>query len=167
MEMSERLIKLPLQSISWGTFPWTLCSRRPVSAAVTLSRTDMSLSLQMVFLTVSLAFFNYSVSHHVDKCLSNKHCWNLSWALNSFLLGLSISFKPEILLKPGLENFEHYFASIWGEGNCAEVWTLFGIALLWDWENWPFPVLWPLLSFPNLLAYWVLPFHSIIFQDLK
>ena len=29
-----------------------------------------------------------------------------------------------------------------------------GIAFLWDWnENWPFPVLWPLLSFPNLLAY--------------
>ena len=28
-------------------------------------------------------------------------------------------------------------------------------------------VLWPLLSFPNLLAYWVQHFHSIIFQDLK
>ena len=27
---------------------------------------------------------------------------------------------------------------------------------LWDWnENWPFPVLWPLLRFPNLLTYWV------------
>ena len=39
---------------------------------------------------------------------------------------------------------------------------------LWDWnENWPFPVLWALLSFPNLLAYWVQHFHSIIFQDLK
>ena len=33
----------------------------------------------------------------------------------------------------------------------------------WDWnENWPFPVLWPLLSFPNLLTYWVQHFHSII-----
>ena len=30
------------------------------------------------------------------------------------------------------------------------------ITILWDWnENWPFPVLWPWLSFPNLLAYWV------------
>ena len=47
-----------------------------------------------------------------------------------------------------------------GEGN--------GIAFLWDWnENWPFPVLWPLMSFPNLLAYWVKHFHSITFQDLK
>ena len=73
-----------------------------------------------------------------------------------------------VLLKPGLENFEHYFTSVWDECNRAVVWTIFGIALLWDWnENWPFPVLWPLLSFPNLLAYWVQHFHSIIFQDLK
>ena len=46
--------------------------------------------------------------------------------------------------------------------------TFFGIAVLWDRnKNWPFSVPWPLLSFPNLLAYWVQPFHSIIFQDLK
>ena len=42
------------------------------------------------------------------------------------------------------------------------------IAFLWDWnENWPFSVLRPLLSFPNVLAYWLQHFHSIIFQDLK
>ena len=52
--------------------------------------------------------------------------------------------------------------------NCAVVWAFFGIAFLWDWnENWPFLVLWPLLSFPNLLAYWVQHFDSIIFQDLE
>ena len=73
-----------------------------------------------------------------------------------------------VLLKPGLENFEHYFTSVWDECNCVVVWALFGIAFLWDWdENKPFPVLWPLLSFPNLLPYWVQHFHSIIFQDLK
>ena len=73
-----------------------------------------------------------------------------------------------VLLKPGLENFEHYFTSLRDERNCAVVWAFFGIAFLWDWnENWPFPILWPLLSFPNLLAYWVQHFHSIIFQDLK
>ena len=77
-------------------------------------------------------------------------------------------FRVHILLKPGLENFEHYFASVWDECNCEVVWTFFVIAFLWDWnENWCFPVLWPLLSFPNLLAYWVQHFHSIIFQDLK
>ena len=65
-------------------------------------------------------------------------------------------FLVHVLLKLCLENFEHYFASMWDECNCAEVWTFFGIAFLWDWnENWPFPILWPLLSFPNLLAYLV------------
>ena len=77
-------------------------------------------------------------------------------------------FLVNVLLKPGLENFEHYFASMWDKCNCAVVWAFFGISFLWDWhENWPFPVLWPLLSFPNLLAYWVQHFHSIIFQDLE
>ena len=65
-------------------------------------------------------------------------------------------FSVCVLLKPGLENFEHYFTSMWDECNCAVVWAFSGIAFLRDWnENWPFPVLWPLLSFPNLLAYWV------------
>ena len=44
-----------------------------------------------------------------------------------------------VLLKPSMENFEHYFASVWGECNCAIVWTFFSIDFLWDWnENWPF-----------------------------
>ena len=73
-------------------------------------------------------------------------------------------FTVHILVKPHLENFEHYFASIWNEYNCVEVWTFFGIALLWDWdENWLFSVLWPLLSLPSLLAYWVQHFNSMIF----
>ena len=73
-------------------------------------------------------------------------------------------------ISPGisLEGMMLYFTSMWDEYNCVVVWAFFGIAFLWDWDgNWPFPVLWPLLSFPNLLAYWVQPFHSIIFQDLK
>ena len=73
-------------------------------------------------------------------------------------------FMAHVLLKPGLENFEHYFASVWDVCNCVVVWAFFGIAFLWDCnENCPFPGLWPLLSFPNLLAYWVQHFHSIIF----
>ena len=77
-------------------------------------------------------------------------------------------FTVHVLWKPGLENFEHYFARVWDARTCAIVWAFFGIAFLWYWnENWPFPILWPLLSFPNVLAYWVQHFHSIIFQDLK
>ena len=49
--------------------------------------------------------------------------------------------------------------------NCAVVWTSFGIALLWDWnENWPFPVLWPLLSFSCVLAYECSTFTASTFR---
>ena len=73
-------------------------------------------------------------------------------------------FSVNELLKPSLKDFEHNLASMWNKYNCMIVCTFFSIVFLWDWnENWPFPVLWPLLSFPNLLAYWVQHFHSIIF----
>ena len=41
-------------------------------------------------------------------------------------------FLVHILLKLSLENFEHYFSSMWDECNCVVVWTFFGIAFLWD-----------------------------------
>ena len=45
--------------------------------------------------------------------------------------------------------------SIWSEHSSTIVGTFFGIALLWDWnESWTYPVLWPFLRFPNLLAYY-------------
>ena len=44
-------------------------------------------------------------------------------------------FTVHILLKPGLETFEHYFTSIWDECNCVVVWAFFGIAFLWDWNE--------------------------------
>ena len=43
---------------------------------------------------------------------------------------LNILNTVHVLLKPGLENFEHYFTSIWDECNCAVVWVFFGIAFL-------------------------------------
>ena len=46
-------------------------------------------------------------------------------------------FMVHILLKPGLENFEHYFTNMWDECNCALVWAFFGINFVWDWnESW-------------------------------
>ena len=111
-----------------------------------------------VFLEFS-CFFYYPVG--VGSLISGSSAFSKS-SLNIW------KFTVHALLKPGLENFEHYFTSVWDECNCVVVWAFFGIAFLWDWnENWPFPVLWPLLSFPNLLEYWVQHFHSVIFQDLK
>ena len=111
-----------------------------------------------VFLELSCFFDN---STDVGNFISGSSAFSES-SLNIW------KFMVHILLKPGLENFEHYFVSMWDECNCAVVWTFFGISFFWDWnenwnENWPFPVPWPLLSFPNLLAYWVQHFHSIIF----
>ena len=40
-------------------------------------------------------------------------------------------FSVHVLLKPGLENFEHYFTSVWNECSCVVVWAFFGIAFLW------------------------------------
>ena len=111
-----------------------------------------------VFLELS-CFFHYPAD--VGNLISGSSAFSKT-SLNIW------KFTVHVLLKPGLENFEHYFTSMWDECNCVVVWAFFGIAFLWNWnENWPFPVLWPLLSFPNLLAYREQHFHSIIFQDLK
>ena len=40
-----------------------------------------------------------------------------------------------LLLKPGLENFEHYFTNVWDECSCVVVWAFFGIAFLWEWNE--------------------------------
>ena len=36
-------------------------------------------------------------------------------------------FTVHKLLKPGMENFEHYFTSVWDECNCVVVWSFFGM----------------------------------------
>ena len=105
------------------------------------------------FLKLS-CFFNDSTN--VGNLISSSSVFHKS-SLNIW------NFVVHMLLKPGLENFEHFFASMWDECNCVVVWAFFGIVFLCDWnENWHFPVPWPLLCFPNLLAYLVLHFHSII-----
>ena len=107
-----------------------------------------------VFLELSCFFYDpMSVGNLIsDSCAFSKSSLNI-W-----------KFLVHVLLKPHLENFERCLPSVWNKYNCTVFWTSFDIYFLWDWnENWPFPVLWPLLSFPNLLAYWVDHSHSIIF----
>ena len=79
---------------------------------------------------VPLFFLNLACASEISQFM---YCWSLTWwILNITLLACEIS-------------------------SVVLVWTFFDIALLWDWnENWFFfPLLWPLLSFPNLLTYWV------------
>ena len=117
--------------------------------------------------------FNVVNEAEVDVCLEFSCFFNDPTDVGN-LISVSSAFSKSslniwnlsvhILWNTSLENFEHYFASVWDECNCAVVWPLFGVAFLWDSnENWPLPVLWPLLNFPNLLAYWVQHFNRIIF----
>ena len=77
-------------------------------------------------------------------------------------------FTVHVLLKPHLENFEHYITSMWDEGNCVVVWAFFGIAFLGIGKKTDlFQSCGHCWRFPNLLAYWVQHFHRVIFQDLK
>ena len=40
-----------------------------------------------------------------------------------------LKFSVHVLLKPSLENFEHYFASMWDESNCAVT------TIVWYWSG--------------------------------
>ena len=87
----------------------------------------------------------------VDVFLELSYFFDDPTDVGSLISGLSVfsksnlkirKFTIHLLLKPGLENFEHYFTSMWDECNCVGVWAFFGIAFLWDWnENWHFSLL--------------------------
>ena len=73
-----------------------------------------------VFLELS-SFFNDPID--VGNLISGSSAFSKS-SLNIW------KFMVHILLKPGLENFEHYFASLWGECNCVVLWVFFDIVSL-------------------------------------
>ena len=73
-----------------------------------------------VFLELS-CFFNDSLD--VDNWISGSSAFSKT-SLNIW------KFTVHVLLKPGLENFEHHFTSMWDERNCAVVWAFFCIAFL-------------------------------------
>ena len=73
----------------------------------------------------------------IDVFLELSHFFNDPMDAVSFISGSSAfsksnlniwKFMVHLLLKPGLDNFEHYFASVWDECNCVVAWTFFGIA---------------------------------------
>ena len=84
------------------------------------------------------AYFGNLISGSFAFSKSSLYIWN---------------FSVHILLKSRILSIIMWNVklSMWNECHCVAVWTFFGISLLWDWnENRPLPVLWPLLSFPNL-----------------
>ena len=122
--------------ISWRIFQFVVIHTVKGFSVVNETEVDAFLELSYIFYDPTDVGTLNSSSSAFSK--SSLKIWN---------------FSVHILLKPYLENFEHYFASVWDECNCVLVWTFFGNAFLWDWnENWPFPILCPLLSVPHLLT---------------
>ena len=86
--------------------------------------------------------FGIVIKAKVDVFLELSHFFDDPLDVGDIISGSSAFSKSSlniwkltvhILLKPGLENFEHYFASMWDEYNCVVVWTFFGIDCLCDW----------------------------------
>ena len=78
-----------------------------------------------------LGHWCYLLSHVKDETADVGNLISVSSAFPKTSLNI-MKFMVHVLLKPGLENFKHYFTSLWDECNCAVVWAFFGIAFLWD-----------------------------------
>ena len=88
-----------------------------------------------------LKVFGIVNTAEVDIFLEVSHFFNDPMDVGNLICGSSAfsksklniwKFMVQVLLKPDLENFEHYFARVWDEGNCVVVWAFFGVAFLWD-----------------------------------
>ena len=85
--------------------------------------------------------FGIVTKAEVDVFLELSYCFDDPMDVGNLISGYSDFSKSglniwkllvHLLFKPSLENFEHYFTSLWDEYNCMVVWTFFGIAFLWE-----------------------------------
>ena len=133
--------------ISFKNFPQFVVIHTVKGCGV-VSKAEVDVSLE-------LSCFFYDPTH-VGNLISRSSAFSKS-SLNIW------NFMVHVLLKTGLEDFEHSFASMWDECNCVVVWTFLGIAFLWDWNEtdlfqscghcWVSQMCW----------HWVQHFHCIIF----
>ena len=99
----------------------------------------------------------------INKAEIHVFFWNsLVFSMIQWMLAIW-SLVPLPFLNPAWSSGSSRFTNCWSlawrilsinllaseERNCVVLWAFFGIAFLCDWnENWSFPVLWPLPSFP-------------------
>ena len=97
--------------VSLRSFQFVVIHTAKVFGVVNKAKVDMFLELS--------CFFNDSV--YVGNLISGSSAFS-KISMNMW------KFMVHVLLKSGLENFQHYFASVWDECSCAVVWIFFGIA---------------------------------------
>ena len=97
--------------ISWRIFQFVVICTVKSFGVVNKAEVDVSFKLSCFFDDPTDVGNLISGSSGFSK--SSLNIWN---------------FTVHVLLKPGLENLEHYFASMWDECNCVVVWAFFGIA---------------------------------------
>ena len=114
MKISEEAGQVVSYFHPFQNFPQFILIHRAKALKVSKAEID-------VFLELS-CFFHYPA----DVC-------NLISGSSAFSkTSLNIRKFTVHMLKPGLENFEHYFTSVWDERNCVVVWAFFCIAFLID-----------------------------------
>ena len=99
--------------ISWRIFQFVVIY--PIKCFGVVSKAEI-----VVFLEVC-CFFNSPTD--ADNLISGSSAFSKT-SLNIW------NFTVHVLLNSGLENFEHYFISMWDECNCMVVWAFFAIAFL-------------------------------------
>ena len=115
MQISQEASKVVWYSHLFKKFPQFLLIHAAKGFGV-INKTEVD-----AFLEFSCFFYD---TMDVGNLISGSFAFYIS-RLNTW------KFTIHILLKPGLEDFENYFTSMWDECNCAIVWTFFGINKLW------------------------------------
>ena len=72
----------------------------------------------MLNLFINKAIININVYDYIKSRKFTNSYRVISFAFSKTNLNIW-KFTVHVLLKPGLENFEHYFTSVWNECNCA------------------------------------------------
>ena len=119
IQISQRVGKVVWHSHLFQNFPQFVVIHIVKGFGIA-SKTEVDVSLELS------CFFNDPMD--VGILISGSSAFSKS-SLNIW------KFTVHVLLKPCLENFEHYFANVWDECNCVVGRTFFGIAFLWDWNE--------------------------------
>ena len=106
----RRQVRLSGSPISWRIFQFVVIHTVKGFGIVNKAEVD-------VFLELTCFFYDPT---DVGNLISGSSAFSKP-SLNIW------KFSVHILLKPGLENFEHYSASVWDECNCAVVWTFLAL----------------------------------------